>query len=133
MVKGSALKGTDIDGEIVPRIIDEIPILAVAATQAKGVTRINEAKELRFKEADRIKALKSGLSRMGAMVDEREDGLVIEGPSRLNGTKVDSFGDHRIAMALIIAGLIADGETTVSNTECINISFPGFMDRLDKL
>lgn len=133
VVRGSTLKGITISGAVIPRVIDEIPILAVAATKASGRTVIKDAKELRVKETDRIRALSINLSKMGIKIEEREDGLVIQGPCPLKGTKVDSSGDHRMAMAMVIAGLIAQGETVVSDTECIRTSFPEFEETLNRL
>ena len=120
----------EFSGKMIPRIIDEIPILAVAATQAEGVTTIKDAGELRVKESDRLKALAENLNKMGAKVREKEDGLVITGPTRLKGAEIDSFGDHRIAMAFSVAALVATGETTIKNVECVDISFPGFYEKL---
>jgi 3-phosphoshikimate 1-carboxyvinyltransferase len=132
LVRSSALKAIKLDGEIIPRIIDEIPILAVAATQAEGVTEIRGAKELRIKESDRIKTTVSELRKLGAKIEELEDGLKITGPTKLKGATVQSYGDHRIAMAMAIAGLVADGETIIEDTECIETSFPGFSDILKR-
>jgi len=126
LVRSSKLRAVKISGEIVPRIIDEIPIIAVAATQAEGLTEIRGARELRVKESDRIATISSELKKMGADIQELEDGMFIVGPTKLKGTTVKSFGDHRIAMAMAIAGLIADGETVIEDTECIETSFPGF-------
>ena len=126
----STLKGVTLGGGMIPRIIDEIPILAVAATQAQGVTTIKDAGELRVKESDRLTAVAENLKRMGAHVRELKDGLVINGPTRLKGAEIDTFGDHRIAMAFSIAALIAQGETIIKGVECVNISFPGFYDQL---
>lgn len=125
-MKTSKLKGVVIDGSIIPRIIDEIPIIAVAATQAEGRTEILGARELRVKESDRIATISSELKKMGAHVKELEDGLIIEGPTALKGATVKSYGDHRIAMAMAIAGLVAEGETIIEDTACIETSFPGF-------
>ncbi|NIM03757.1 3-phosphoshikimate 1-carboxyvinyltransferase [bacterium] len=133
VVNSSSLAGVEIGGELIPRIIDEIPVLAVAATQAEGVTEISDARELRVKESDRIGNVVSQLSRMGALIEEKEDGMVISGGKRLVGTSVNSYGDHRMAMALTIAGLIADGETTINDVACINTSFPHFIDILNKM
>jgi 3-phosphoshikimate 1-carboxyvinyltransferase len=133
IVNSSSLRGVEIGGELIPRIIDEIPVLAVAATQAEGVTEISDAQELRVKESDRIGNVVSQLSRMGALIKEKEDGMVISGGKRLAGTSVNSYGDHRMAMALTIAGLIADGETTINDVACINTSYPHFMDILNKI
>ncbi|HEA46806.1 MAG TPA: 3-phosphoshikimate 1-carboxyvinyltransferase [bacterium] len=133
IVKGSNLRGITISGEIIPRVIDELPILALAATKAEGKTVIKDARELRVKETDRIRALVTNLSIMGARVEEKEDGLVIQGPTELRGGRLDSFADHRMAIALIIGGLIAQGETVVSGTDCIKTSFPEFEETLDRL
>lgn len=120
------LRGIEVGGELVPRMIDEFPILAVAATQAEGETVVRDAAELRVKETDRIAALVAELRKMGARIEERPDGFVVEGPTSLRGTHVNSHGDHRLAMSLIIAGLLAEGETIVEGTECIEDSFLGF-------
>jgi 3-phosphoshikimate 1-carboxyvinyltransferase len=132
-VKGSKLKGISLRGEIIPRIIDEIPILVVAASLARGKTLIRQARELRVKETDRITAMTENLRRMGARVEELDDGMVIQGVDNLQGAEAESFGDHRTAMSLIIAGLAARGETVVYNTECIKTSFPSFMPTLKKI
>lgn len=131
--KPQMLEGIKLDGEIIPRIIDEIPIIAVLATQAKGDTIIKDAKELRVKESDRIKTIISELSKMGARIDELPDGMVIHGGTKLRGATIDSHGDHRIAMSCAIAGLTAEGETTIENTDCIETSFPGFENILKSL
>jgi 3-phosphoshikimate 1-carboxyvinyltransferase len=130
LVKTSKLKGIKIAGDIIPRIIDEIPIIALAATQAEGVTEIRGARELRVKESDRIATVASELRKLGAKITELEDGLVIEGPTALRGAEVKSYGDHRIAMMAAIAGLVAEGETIIEDTDCIETSFPGFEERL---
>jgi len=126
LAQSSKLKGIKISGEVIPRIIDEIPIIAVAATQAQGTTEIRGAKELRVKESDRIATISSELKKMGAVIKELEDGMVIKGPCKLKGATVKSYGDHRVAMALAVAGLVADGETIIEDTACIETSFPGF-------
>ncbi|KPJ66737.1 3-phosphoshikimate 1-carboxyvinyltransferase, partial [candidate division WOR-1 bacterium DG_54_3] len=133
LVRSSKLKGIKISGEIIPRIIDEIPIIAVAATQAEGTTEIRGAEELRIKESDRISTISSELKKMGAVVKELEDGMVIKGPSALKGATVKSYGDHRVAMALAMAGLIAEGETIIEDTACIETSFPGFEKILNQI
>ncbi|MDD4179548.1 MAG: 3-phosphoshikimate 1-carboxyvinyltransferase [Candidatus Margulisbacteria bacterium] len=133
IINSSKLRGIKLDGEIIPRIIDEIPIIAVAATQAEGVTEIRGAKELRIKESDRIKTVAAELRKFGAKIEELEDGLKITGPTRLKGAKIESYGDHRIAMAMAVAGLIAEGETVIENSDCIETSFPGFETLLQKL
>jgi len=126
LVQGSKLKGIRISGEIIPRIIDEIPVIAVAATQAKGTTQIRGARELRVKESDRIATISSELKKMGAVIKEQDDGMTIKGPVRLKGATVKSYGDHRVAMAMAVAGLVAEGETVIEDTTCIETSFPGF-------
>ena len=133
IVKSSSLKSVEITGKLIPRTIDELPILAIAASQAQGTTIIRDAKELRVKETDRIKTMTEGLRRLGVQVEEFEDGMAITGPQNLKGARVNSFGDHRVAMSFIIAGLIASGETTVENTEPIATSFPNFMQLLGSL
>jgi 3-phosphoshikimate 1-carboxyvinyltransferase len=125
-VASSYLKPFDISEPMIPSVIDELPILAVAATQAEGISRLSGAQELRVKESDRIAAICSGLRSLGADIEEKRDGFVIKGPTILRGAQLDSRGDHRLAMALTIAGLIAEGVTTVKEAECINISFPDF-------
>jgi 3-phosphoshikimate 1-carboxyvinyltransferase len=133
IVKSSLLKGVEISGDLIPRTIDEIPILAVAASQAEGTTIIRDAKELRVKETDRIKTMAEGLRRFGVQVEEFEDGMAITGPQKLKGTRVSSYGDHRVAMAFIIAGLTASEKTIVEDTALIATSFPNFMELLDSL
>lgn len=132
-VHPAQLKSTTLAGAMIPRIIDEIPILAVAATQAEGTTTIKDAGELRVKESDRLSALADNLERMGADLREKEDGLVIKGPVTLKGAEIDSYGDHRIAMAFAIAGLIAEGETVIKNSDCVDVSFPTFFDLLEEV
>jgi 3-phosphoshikimate 1-carboxyvinyltransferase len=105
-------------------------LIALLATQAEGVTRIRGAKELRYKECDRLHALYLNLRKMGAKIEEQEDGLIIEGPTRLKGAEGQSFNDHRLAMTLIIAALIAEGEMSVDNLDCIQISYPEFWQHL---
>jgi 3-phosphoshikimate 1-carboxyvinyltransferase len=129
----SKLKGTEIGGSTVVRMIDEFPILAVVATQADGQTVVRGAEELRVKESDRISSVVGELVKMGGDIEARSDGFVVRGPTQLAGTAVNSRGDHRLAMALAVAGLIAEGETTVKGAECIVDSFPGFVASLRKL
>ena len=117
----------------VPSVIDEIPMLAILATQANGCTVIKGAQELRFKECDRIHAICSNLKKMNANISELEDGFIIEGPTKLNGAKIESFGDHRIAMAFTIAGLISKGSVVLDNKDCVSISFPNFFQKLKKV
>jgi 3-phosphoshikimate 1-carboxyvinyltransferase len=132
-VTGRRLKGVEVEAELVARTIDEYPILAVAAALADGVTVIHGVKELRFKESDRISAMTEGLRRLGVDVEEREDGMTISGRERIRGNKVRSFGDHRIAMSLAIAGLCADGGVEIDDAQCVDISFPAFFDLLDEI
>jgi 3-phosphoshikimate 1-carboxyvinyltransferase len=132
-VESARLKSGEIKGGIMPRLIDEIPILALAATQAEGTTVISGAGELRVKESDRLKTISEELKKMGARIQEREDGLVIDGPTPLTGRDVESHGDHRVAMTLAVAGLIAAGNTRVNNTACVDTSFPGFLAELQHL
>jgi len=115
------------------QMIDELPVLAVAATQIAGTSVISGAAELRVKESDRLYAMEQGLRAMGADITASEDGWVINGPRFLEGARVDSAGDHRVAMALAVAGLIADGTTEIEGAECVDISYPGFFDDLDSL
>jgi len=131
--QGSRVKGIKIGGEIIPRIIDEIPIIALIATQAEGVTEIRGANELRVKESDRISTIAAELNKLGANIQELDDGMIITGPTFLKGAKVKSFGDHRIAMMLSIAGLIADGQVEIDDTACIETSFPGFKQILSEI
>jgi len=133
MIEYSKLKGVEIKKENVPFLIDELPLIAVAATQAQGKTVVGGAKELRVKETDRIKAIVSELKKMGADIKEKEDGFIVEGPSKLKGAVCESYDDHRIAMSLAVAALLAEGKTVIRNSECIDISFPGFKDALQKL
>jgi len=127
---GGLLHGTVIGGDLIPRAIDELPVLAVAASLADGETVIRDAAELRVKESDRIEALARELGRLGAKVEAQPDGLAIVGTRRLRGGRVASGGDHRIAMALAVAGLCADGAVTVDDPACIETSFPGFAEVL---
>ncbi len=130
LVKSSCLKGVTIGGALIPKTIDEFPILSVAASVAKGETVIKDALELRVKETDRIKAMASELRKFGVDVEEFDDGMIISGNNHLEGCECQSFGDHRVAMSLIVAGLRASGRTVVKDTSCIDTSFPGFKDKL---
>ena len=132
-IKSSKLTSTSFGKEIVPSLIDEIPIIVLAATQAEGKTVISGAKELKVKESDRIHSVASQLNKMGADIQETDDGFIINGPTKLKGTTVDSFDDHRIAMMLSIAGLISDGETEILNSDCVKISFANFYEVLKKV
>jgi 3-phosphoshikimate 1-carboxyvinyltransferase len=132
-VKSGELRGITVDGDLVVRMIDEFPIFAVLATQAQGETIVRDAEELRVKESDRIGSLASELRKLGVQIEERPDGFVIEGPTRLKGAVVDSYGDHRLAISLAVAGLIAEGETTVTHAEAYWESFPNFVDLMRSL
>jgi 3-phosphoshikimate 1-carboxyvinyltransferase len=129
-VQSSPLQACTIAGEIIPRLIDEIPILAVAATYAQGTTTIKDAQELRVKESDRLAVMASQLQQMGAKVTELPDGLEITGPTPLQGTELDSFNDHRIAMSLAIAALTCPQPTTIHRAEAASISYPTFVETL---
>jgi 3-phosphoshikimate 1-carboxyvinyltransferase len=130
----SALRAIEVDDRaVIASMIDEIPILAVAATQAEGRTVIRGAAELRHKETDRIEAMVSNLRAMGARIEALEDGFAIEGPTPLRGAKVSSFGDHRIAMAMTVAGLVAEGPTDIEDPGVIAISYPHFFRDLRAL
>lgn len=129
-VEGRELKGLEMGGDIIPRLIDEIPVLAVAAALAEGESIIRDASELKVKESNRLQAIATELARFGVDIKETADGLIINGGGTLEGAVCESYHDHRIAMACILMGLVAKGRTVVHNTECIDISFPGFQDVL---
>ena len=133
VVQGASLSGTTIEGNEIPGLIDELPILAVAGALAEGTTIIRNARELRVKETDRITALVHNFRAMGASVIEYPDGLEIKGGSRLQGVPLKSFGDHRIAMAFSIAALFAEGTSTIDDTNCIATSYPGFALELQRM
>jgi len=132
-IDGTRLHGTVIAGSEIPNVIDEIPILAVAASLAQGKTLIRDAHELRVKETDRLAAIAANLTAMGVDVVEFQDGLEINGGAPLMNGRLKSFGDHRIAMAFAVAGLFADGETVIEDAECIHTSYPGFENHLNDL
>lgn len=127
------LIGTTIDSNLIPRLIDEIPVIAILATQANGTTVIKDAKELKVKESNRIKAIVENLKNMGAEIEELEDGMVIKGKTKLKGSNIKTFNDHRIAMAFSVASLISEGKLNLDNTACIDISFPGYFDLINNL
>jgi 3-phosphoshikimate 1-carboxyvinyltransferase len=129
-VKHSQLKACEISGDLIPRLIDEIPILAVAAVFAQGTTIIRDAEELRVKESDRLQVMAAALTKMGAKVTELPDGLEITGRGSLVGAELDSHTDHRIAMSLAIAAIMAQGKTTIHRAEAASISYPTFFDSL---
>ena len=132
-VRSSQLKGITIEGDIIPRLIDEVPILAVAAIFASGTTVIKDAEELRVKESDRITVMANQLNAMGANLTELPDGMEIVGGTALTGAEVDSFTDHRIGMSLAIAALNATGTTTIHRAEAASISYPTFVETLEKV
>jgi 3-phosphoshikimate 1-carboxyvinyltransferase len=133
VVESSELRGIEVGGDIVPRLIDEIPVLAVAGCVAKGKTVIRNAGELRVKESDRIATVAIELSRLGAKIEALPDGMVIHGGTPLSGTEVDSHLDHRLAMTLAIAGLIAKGETTIKHARAAQVSYPAFWQTLQQI
>jgi len=133
LVRSARLKGVEIGGDLVPRAIDEFPVICVAASLAEGRTVIRDARELRVKETDRIAAMAANLGSAGVEVVETEDGMEITGCERLQGCVVDSRGDHRIAMSMLVAGLRASGPVTVNDVECIATSFPDFGELLEKV
>lgn len=126
LVKGGELRGIVIDGEIIPRLIDEIPVITVAAAMAQGETLIRDAGELKVKETNRIATVISEFSKMGAEIEELPDGMRIKGATTFKGAECDSHGDHRIAMSLAVAGLLTKEGTMIRDAECIDVSFPGF-------
>ncbi|QDZ40709.1 3-phosphoshikimate 1-carboxyvinyltransferase [Euhalothece natronophila Z-M001] len=132
-VRSGQLKGAEIGGDLIPRLIDEIPIIAVAAIFAQGKTIIKDAAELRVKESDRIAVMASQLSKMGANITERPDGLEINGGGELKGTELEAYNDHRVAMSCAIAALKAKGKTTINGAEAVAISYPDFFDSLRQI
>jgi len=132
-IEGADLVGIKINRDMIGMLIDELPLIAVLATQARGKTIISDAQELRIKETDRIKAIVEELKKMGALIKEKEDGFEVVGPSKLRGAICHSYHDHRMAMSLAIAALYASGKTIIKDAECINISYPEFFNTLTKL
>ncbi|MBI5328424.1 MAG: 3-phosphoshikimate 1-carboxyvinyltransferase [Deltaproteobacteria bacterium] len=134
LIKSSRLKGIEIKGDIIPRAIDELPVIAVAAAFADGITTIKDAKELKVKETDRIESMTSELRKIGVKVTPLQDGMTIEGGKKpIGNDSCTSWGDHRVAMSMIVAGLAVEKGITVSNTDCIDTSFPGFVKTLSGL
>ena len=131
-VRSAALRGIEIDGELVPRLIDELPVLAVAAAVAQGTTVVRDAAELRVKESDRIATIVAELAKLGVAIEERPDGFEIEGGG-LRGAAVAGHGDHRLAMALAVAGMLAGGETRLADDEAVTVSYPGFWRAAEQL
>ncbi len=132
-IETSALKGTTIEGDIIPRLIDEIPILALLATQANGKTIIKDAEELKVKETDRITAVVDELKKLGATIEATEDGMIIEGPTPFRSASIKTYGDHRIGMMGAVAALIADGAVTLDDAECIAVSYPSFFEHIEEV
>jgi len=133
LVRASDLKGTVIGGELIPTLIDEIPVLAVAAAFAEGETVIKDAAELKVKESDRIKTVTENLKAMGGDVTPTEDGMIIKGTGTLSGAEIHTYADHRIAMSFAVAGMASGGVTTLDDSDCAIISYPGFYDEFDRL
>ena len=133
LVRYSSLKAATIEGEIIPTLIDEIPMIAVMACFAEGTTVIKDAAELKVKESDRIAVMVDNLSRMGAHITATDDGMIIEGGYPLHGAEIDSYLDHRIAMSFAIAALASEGETFIKDGDCVKISYPNFYEDLFKL
>jgi len=133
VVRSSRLRGVTIDGSLVPRAIDELPLIALAGCFAEGETIIREAEELVVKESNRVRTTVDGLRKMGAEIEALPDGLRVSGPQRLRGAIVSSHGDHRLAMLLGVAGVLAEGETVVRKAESVAVSYQGFWDDLDRL
>lgn len=133
LIESSDLSGIQIEGNLIPRLIDEIPVIAVAACAAKGTTLIKDAAELRVKETDRISNTVIELSKLGAKIEELPDGIIIHGGVKLHGAECSSHNDHRLAMALGVAGLISEGETVIQDTEAVEISYPAFWQDMEKI
>ena len=138
LVKASSLRGTIIEGDIIPALIDELPVIALMACFAKGQTIIKDAHELRVKESDRIAIMTENLGAMGADIIDTDDGFIINSRSdntipTLHGASINCSMDHRIAMTFAIAGLNADGETIITDSDCVDVSYPGFFAQLEQL
>ncbi len=133
LIRSAELRGTVLGGDLIPRLVDEIPAIAIAALFAEGETRITDAAELRVKETDRIAALETNIRRMGGHIETFSDGFSITGPQKLHGAEIETFHDHRIAMAFAVAGLRAEGQTVIRNAEIAEISHPGFYNDLQGL
>ncbi|SER13136.1 3-phosphoshikimate 1-carboxyvinyltransferase [Gracilibacillus ureilyticus] len=133
VVKSSKPKAATIEGDIIPRIIDEIPVIALLATQAEGTTIIKDAEELKFKETDRIESVVQTLKALGAEIEPTSDGMIIQGNARLKGAETNSYGDHRIGMMISVASLLIDEKVELNDEQCIAVSYPTFFEDLDKL
>jgi 3-phosphoshikimate 1-carboxyvinyltransferase len=132
-VRSARLRGTVVEGDLVPRAIDELPVIALAAAVARGETVIRDAAELRVKESDRVAAVARELGRLGAEIEPRPDGFQIEGDAKLAGAEVESHGDHRLAMTLAVAGLVSNGEVAIADADCVAVSYPRFWKDLTRL
>jgi 3-phosphoshikimate 1-carboxyvinyltransferase len=132
-VRSAPLRGIEVAGETAVRMMDELPVFAVAAAAARGPTVVRDAEELRVKESDRIAAIATQMRALGVEIEERPDGFVIEGGKAMRGTPVEAGGDHRMAMALAVAGLLADGATTIKDGDAVDISYPAFWHDLQKI
>ncbi|CAM4319058.1 3-phosphoshikimate 1-carboxyvinyltransferase [Bacillus manliponensis] len=132
-IETSSLQGIEVGGDMIPRLIDEIPIIAFMATQAEGITVIKDAQELKVKETNRIDTVVNELNKLGARIEATDDGMIIYGKSKLKGSKVSSHGDHRIGMMLAIAGSLAEGETMIEDAAAVGVSYPKFFDELRRL
>jgi 3-phosphoshikimate 1-carboxyvinyltransferase len=132
-VRSSDLRGVEIGGALIPRLIDELPVLAVAAAVATGDTLIRDAQELRAKESDRVETVVGGLDALGVTVEPTADGMGITGGRGLRGAPVTSHGDHRLAMAWAVAGLVANGETRIDGADAVDVSYPGFWATLEEI
>ena len=132
-IRTSKLTGTIIEGPIIPRLIDEIPILALLATQAEGTTIIKDAEELKVKETDRITAVVTELKKLGANIEATDDGMIIQGPTKLHGATLNSYGDHRIGMMAAVAALLTDEPVELDDAQCIAVSYPTFFEHVDSL
>ncbi len=133
IIETSTLQGIEISGEMIPRIIDELPLLAVLATQAEGMTKVTDAKELRVKETDRIETISTALRNVGIEMETLEDGFIIHGKQKIKGGQITTKGDHRIGMALAIAGLISENSLHIEQAEAIHVSYPQFFEHLNRL
>jgi len=132
-IKSAQIKGRRMVGELIPSIIDELPVMSIVAAAAQGTSVIRDAYELRNQKVDRIKSISANLRKMGVKVGELDDGMAIDGTTSLEGAEIDTFGDYRIAMAFAIAGLIANGPTVIKDAECVDAIYPGFWDELDRI
>ncbi|HSJ38525.1 MAG TPA: 3-phosphoshikimate 1-carboxyvinyltransferase [Planococcus sp. (in: firmicutes)] len=133
IIRSSRLKGVEIGGSLIPRLIDEIPVIALIATQCHGTTVIKDAEELRVKETDRISAVVDELTKMGADITATDDGMIINGPTPLVGAEMTTYGDHRLGMMAAVASLAAEGTVAIDDPDCIAVSYPGFLEHLNSL